>query len=138
MNKEVFQELGAFLLIGMAVCAVLIFTSCGSAPSVSAPAPSPAYTVPVDSEAARTGGTVTSGLRSGDFGVTQNSIDSLLNNKSRSQRPGLGTGWGKRINSSLGNTHFVRENDRPFGGVATIYYNDKLSLIHISEPTRPY
>lgn len=118
MNKEVFQDLGAFILIGAAVCAVLVFTGCGSNSSV-APAPVPSATMePVGSEAL-TGGSVTSGLRSGDYAVTRKSIDRAPN------RPGLGTGWGNSIQSSLGKTYFVRENNRPYGGVAMIYYNDR-------------
>ena len=39
--------------------------------------------VPADTSAALTGGTVTSGLRSGDFAISQNSIDALLNNPDR-------------------------------------------------------
>ncbi|MGJ8725216.1 MAG: hypothetical protein ACSHYB_11715 [Roseibacillus sp.] len=118
VNKEVFQELGAFLLVGIAVCAVLMFSSCGShAPVAPAAAPSVAVE-PVGSSSAST-----EGLRSGDFEVSKSRIDSVLNNPKR--RPGLGTGWGERISSSLGNTHFVRENDRPYGGVGMIYYNDK-------------
>ncbi|GHC44695.1 Amuc_1098 family type IV pilus outer membrane protein [Roseibacillus persicicus] len=39
--------------------------------------------VPADTSAALTGGTVTSGLRSGDYAVSKNSIDSVLNNPDR-------------------------------------------------------
>ena len=39
--------------------------------------------VPADTTAALTGGTVTSGLRSGDFAISQNSIDAILNNPDR-------------------------------------------------------
>jgi general secretion pathway protein D len=39
--------------------------------------------IPADSNAALTGGTLTSGLRSGDFAISQNSIDSVLNNPNR-------------------------------------------------------
>ena len=39
--------------------------------------------IPADSTAALTGGTVTSGLRSGDFAITQNSIDSIIDNPDR-------------------------------------------------------
>lgn len=39
--------------------------------------------VPADTSAALTGGPITSGLRSGDFAVSKNSIDSVLNNPNR-------------------------------------------------------
>ncbi|MBK1834832.1 Amuc_1098 family type IV pilus outer membrane protein [Roseibacillus ishigakijimensis] len=39
--------------------------------------------VPADSSAALTGGTITSGLRSGDYAISKNSIDSVLNNPNR-------------------------------------------------------
>ena len=110
VNNEVFRELGVFLLIGAAVCAVLVFTGC-SAPSVSAPA-SPSISIePVGGleEAAQV------------ESRSQNSERASLSKN----RPGLGTGWGRRINSSLSHTYFVRESNRPFGGVAAIYYNDK-------------
>ena len=114
VNKEVFEELGAFLLIGMAVCAVLIFTSCSSS-SVPAPAPATAPSM-VQKRSVGSSGVVaeadTASSRSSSFSIPQ-------------QRPGLGTGWGQRISSTLSNTQFVRESDRPYGGVAMIYYNDK-------------
>ena len=45
--------------------------------------PIPASTLPLSPSAALTGGTITSGLRSGDFAISQNSIDALLNNPQR-------------------------------------------------------
>ena len=120
MNKEIFQELGVFLLIGAAACAVLVFTGCSNT-SVPAPAPASVAALPASTEAAVTGGTITSGLRSGD--LKKSSRDREYS--SPIQRQGLATGWGKRISSSLGNTTFTRASDRPFGGVAAIFYNDK-------------
>lgn len=139
MKQEIFQELGAFLLIGAAVCAVLVFTGCSG---TSAPVPAAASrtggdfvgpvgsfsapNVPADTARALTGGTITSGLRSGDHAVSKNNIESVLNNPNR--RPGLGTGFGDRISSSLGNTYFVRGSNRPYGEVGMIHYNDKKGI----------
>ncbi|MDQ8189663.1 hypothetical protein [Roseibacillus persicicus] len=116
VKKEVFQELGAFLLIGAAVCAVLILASCSTGPVAPAPASESVAMAPVgaDGSAALSGGTVTSGLRSGDYTM-----------KVPTRRPGLGTGWGDTISSSLNNTQFIRESNQPFGGVGMIYYNDQ-------------
>ena len=116
VSKQVVQELGAFLLIGTAVCAVLVFTSC-SQPYIPAPAPGVVKSRSVNSadvlaEAAPLPDANGKRRASSTYAVP-------------TQRPGLGTGWGKRISSSLGNTQFVRENDRPYGGVGIIYYNDK-------------
>lgn len=114
VNKEVFRELGAFLLIGGAFCAVLVFTSCGSQSRVPAPAPASVIAEPVGA-----GGAL---VDAAPMKLSRAAVPSVSVPK---QRPGLGTGWGERISSSLGNTHFVRENDRPYGGVAMIHYNDK-------------
>ena len=117
VNKKVFQELGAFVLVGAAVCAVLFFSSCGSVAPVP-PAAAPSVSIePVGS--ASTSAESSSGAASKSL---SNSSQSFSRSK---QRPGLGTGWGKSIASSLANTHFERENNRPYGGVATIHYNDK-------------
>lgn len=62
------------------------------------------------------------GLRSGDYAVSRNSIDSLLNQPQ--ERPGLGTGWGSEVKSDIGYTHFVRSSSKPTG-TSAIYYNDK-------------
>ena len=66
----------------------------------------------------------TAGLRSGDFEITRDSIDALLNNPTKRQRPGLGTGWGSEISSNISYTSFQRASSKP-KDVATIYYNDK-------------
>ncbi len=130
MKKEVIQELGTFLLIGAALCAVLIFTSCSTspAPSVAAPAPESVSAEPVGSSglvdttsAAPRSLSQTRRLTRKPSAVPQN-------------RPGLGTGWGKRISSSLGNTSFTRENNRPFGGVAMVYYNDQEGIEAMAGP----
>ena len=109
MSKQVIQELGAFLLVGAAFCVVLTFTSCATGPGVSPSAPAVVQTEAVGSSAP-------SQLRS--------KSDSNSQTLSK-QRPGLGTGWGDSIDSSLKSTSFTRESSRPFGSVATIYYNDK-------------
>lgn len=40
-------------------------------------------------------------------------------------RPGLGTGWGKEVESKTGYTSFVRASSKPHGGTDMIYYNNK-------------
>ena len=40
------------------------------------------------------------------------------------KRPGLGTGWGNEVTSSVGYTSFTRASSKP-ASVASIYYNDK-------------
>ena len=40
------------------------------------------------------------------------------------ERPGLGTGWGDDISSSVNFTSFTRASDRPVS-ISSIYYNDK-------------
>lgn len=119
-KKEVFQELGAFVLIGAAVCAVLVFTGCSQGPSVAPPASAPQI---VQAEPVGSGGNLSQ--------VSPVAERSLTVPK---PRPGLGTGWGKRINSSLSSTSFVREGNRPFGGVATIYYNDREGIEAMAGP----
>ena len=120
LKTQVFQELGSFLLVGAAVCAVLIFTGCsGSSVPPQATAPAPSITVePV-----------------GDHGQVKKSRVSRRESFAETQeRPGLGTGWGKRISSSLVNTSFIRESDRPLGGVAVIYYNDREGIEAMAGP----
>ena len=77
---------------------------------------------------------VTAGNRSGDFSIASDSIDQFLNNPEsvaaptpRIERPGLGTGWGKDINSSVDFTDFKRTDKKP-SGIASIYYNDKKGI----------
>ena len=121
MKKRDFKEAGTFLLIGLAVCAVLIFTGCSN-PSVPPSVSPPAKIVPIeDSPAISPAAEQSSRGTSQEFAQNQ-------------QRPGLGTGWGKRIRSSLGNTSFTRESDRPFGGVAVIYYNDREGVEALAGP----
>ena len=44
------------------------------------------------------------------------------------ERPGLGTGWGDEREAPMDYTSFRRESSKPYGGVATIYYNDRDGL----------
>lgn len=123
VKKEVFQELGAFLLIGAAVCAVLILASCSTAPMAPAPASEavPMATVGATGMSADASPAAKRSASSPSLSFPQN-------------RPGLGTGWGDSISSSLNNTYFVRESDRPFGGVAMIYYNDQEGINAMAGP----
>ncbi|MBK1832982.1 hypothetical protein [Roseibacillus ishigakijimensis] len=109
ITKEVWQDLGAFLIIGLAVWAVLALSSC-SQPGVP---PSPV----VASSPLRE--TVGSGARAEELSSAAADPGS---------RPGLGTGWGERVASSLARTSFERASDRPLGGVATIFYNDEAGI----------
>lgn len=64
------------------------------------------------------------GLRSGDYAISRNSIDAILNNPSREQeRPGLATGWGDEKKSEMSYVAFTRGSAKP-AGVDVIYYND--------------
>ena len=56
----------------------------------------------------------------------QSSTESFSNIPEK--RPGLGTGWGNEVSSALGRTTFTRESNRPYGEVATIYYNDRAGV----------
>jgi hypothetical protein len=84
------------------------------------------------------------GLRSGDYAVTRNSIDAILNHppssksenidailnnpkKSKKERPGLATGWGEEKTSVMPNAGFSRASQKP-SGVDVIYYNDSEGL----------
>ncbi len=88
----------------------------------------------------------TAGLRSGDYAVTRNSIDAILNNPQRQQtenidallnnpkltkrekeRPGLATGWGEEKTSLMSNESFTRASQKPVG-LDVIYYNDAEGL----------
>lgn len=60
------------------------------------------------------------GLRSGDFAINRNSIDSILHNP---ERPGLATGWGDERKSEMSYTDFVRASSKP-AGTDAIFYND--------------
>ncbi|MEM9081257.1 MAG: hypothetical protein AAGC74_11265 [Verrucomicrobiota bacterium] len=121
-RAELLRELAGFLMVGLAIGVVLFLSGCSTGPGVVAPsAPVPAMER-VGTEAVRSG-TVTNGLRTGDSSVSQAEIDSVLNDPER--RPGLGTGWGREVKASLTTTHFVRESDRPYGGIGSIYYNDR-------------
>lgn len=132
VEKEIFRELGAFLLIGTAICVVLLFTGCG-APPVSAPAPAAVASVPVESELPRNSAVPAGSAR----GASSSLQKSKTSSYSRApQRPGLGTGWGKRVSSALGNTHFVRESNQPFGGVGMIYYNDRDGIEAMAGPRK--
>lgn len=102
MTKQIFQELAAFILVGAAVSAVLLLSNCAG-PGLAPSAPS---TVPLQQ-------------------VGSSAEVTKQKAKAPRQRAGLGTGWGDRINSNLGNTYFVRSSNNPFGGVAAIHYNDR-------------
>lgn len=41
------------------------------------------------------------------------------------ERPGLGTGWGKEVESEMSYTSFERSSSKPYSGVAVIHYNDR-------------
>lgn len=43
-------------------------------------------------------------------------------------RPGLGTGWGRSVESRMGYTSFNRASNTPYGGVATMNYNDRQGI----------
>ncbi len=111
LSASVLREVSVFLAIGLAIAAMMILVGCSGSggPSVQG-LHSPSMT--------RVGG------QGADSAVMESSTqrDSRILNK---QRPGLGTGWGDEISSSLGRTSFLRQSNRPFGGVAMIYYNDR-------------
>ena len=107
-----------------------MFSSCATHKPAVAPA-APAY-----SDGANN--TATAGLRSGDFAISQTSIDHLLKSPQPKNRPGLGTGWGNQVSSNVGYTSFTRASSKP-KGVSSIYYNDKaVSYTHLTLPTTPY
>ena len=108
-------------------CAVMMFTSCSSSAVPASSLPVPAIE-PVGVESLH--------QKAGPARLQK--PDAFAAAK---QRPGLGTGWGKKIKSSLGNTHFDRASDRPIGGVATIFYNDREGVEAMApyrNETRPY
>ena len=65
------------------------------------------------------------GLRSGDQAVNRNSVDAILNNPA--ERPGLATGWGSQLVSSVSGQSFVRASSKP-AGTDVIYYNNKKGI----------
>ncbi len=70
-------------------------------------------------------GAASDGLRSGDYAIDRNNIDSILNNPERSpeERPGLATGWGDERDSEMSYTSFTRASSTP-AGTGIIFYND--------------
>ena len=122
VNEGLFRELGAFVLIGLAVGAVVTLVGCSSgtvAPAASAPSPEPV-------------------LSSADIqpsaGLSKKRESTESFSQIPEQRPGLGTGWGKEIGSSLAITTFDRESNRPHGEVSTIYYNDRAGIEAMAGP----
>lgn len=94
-------------MIGLAIGAVLFLANCSGPTGVSAP-PS----MVAEPAAAETAADSQSGRAATSKSFTN-------------QRPGLGTGWGDEVRSSLANTRFTRASNKPIGGIATIYYNDR-------------
>lgn len=46
------------------------------------------------------------------------------NGPQKTNRPGLGTGWGNEVSSQISYTSFTRKSSKPAGN-ASLYYNDK-------------
>jgi len=122
--------------LGLGLC-FLSITNCSTpsaVPSVPAIPTVPNYTSQASKTTARppsVSNIITAGNRSGDFGISSDAVDSFLSKPKaivapspQIERPGLGTGWGKDINSTVHFTDFKRTNKNP-SGVASIYYNDK-------------
>lgn len=72
------------------------------------------------------------GNRSGDFAITRNQIDSMLNNP---KRPGLATGWGDAKKSSIRFVEFTRSSSEP-AGTDRIYYDDKQGIESMARTPR--
>lgn len=109
VNEGLLREVMAFLLIGLAVGAVMVLVGCSpgstSAPSLAgAPMQAPVKSSVMAEDAS-------SSLSRGALAPPE-------------ERKGLGTGWGSEMKSALGNTSFDRASDRPYGEVDMIYYND--------------
>ncbi len=64
------------------------------------------------------------GVRVADASVAENSIGARSGRPKKTNRPGLGTGWGDEIASAINYTQFTRNSQKP-AGVSSIYYNDK-------------
>ena len=99
--------------------ALLMMTACTTQPSSGDAAYAPA---------------MVEAHRSGESAMPTNGPNAAMAGSVRSgshsspppeRRPGLGTGWGDRLSSEMGYTGFVRGASKPYGGVASIYYNDK-------------
>lgn len=95
------------LLFVTGLAAAVLISSCSTGPSGAYSANPPASEAPRNSES-------DSSAAVGVLGSTA----------VKQQRPGLGTGWGDEVESSIDYTKFSRANHQP-AGVATIYYNDK-------------
>ncbi len=130
-NKAKITSISATLGLGITFLNII---SCSSSVPITPSVPSSASYAPVENK-------INAGTRSGDFGVTADSLDSFLNNPSKQktqpsrsryvgvssapiERPGLGTGWGKDISAKIDYTDFQRSSNKP-SGVSSIYYNDK-------------
>lgn len=71
------------------------------------------------------------GLRSGDGAISRGSVDDILENKRHSrkpkpaeERPGLATGFGKRVSDPWQKQSFVRDSSKP-KGTDMVFYNDR-------------
>lgn len=110
------MKLKNVFVLGASLVAIFISSCSGPGPMGEAPA----------SQSGPIGG-----LRSGDYAVTRNNIDALLNNpnpsKKQKERPGLATGWGEEKTSVMPNASFTRASQKP-AGVDVIYYNDSEGL----------
>ena len=100
-----------FMLLGL--LSALVISSCAPPPPMVQEEPRGAVS-----------DVVTAGNRSGDFAITGNTIDAILNNPKRS---GLATGWGDAKNSNIHFVSFQRSSSKP-AGVDRIYYNDKRGI----------
>lgn len=109
VNEELLREVMAFLLIGLAVGAVMVLVGCSTG-STSAPS---LAGVPMQAP-------VKSSVMAEDAAPSL-SRSALAPPE---ERKGLGTGWGSEMKSALRNTSFDRASDRPYGEVDMIYYND--------------
>lgn len=100
--------------------AVVFSSSCMS--HAPMPAPPPAPVVPDG------GGSVSSGLRSGNYALSNNSIDYLLSSPEASRkpddRPGLGTSAGSERYSRLEDAKLIRKSGVP-DVVDSFHYNDE-------------
>lgn len=123
MKSQTLREFIAFLLVGAAICAVMMLASCSTAPSVRPQRqPAPPATV-----------------RAGHLQEVAPSADAKLGKPdfagvAAEERPGLGTGWGDRLSSALSATTFTRASKRPLGDIGVIYYNDSKGIEAMAGP----
>lgn len=119
MKTKTLREFTAFLVVGVALCAVLMLVGCSSPVTVAPAPPSPVSEPVSDSRAAK--------ASSSDKSFAPSAL-------AEEERPGLATGWGERVSSPLRVTSFVRASQRPLGDLGVIYYNDRKGVEAMAGP----